>query len=56
MDSKKIKLLLLLLLVLVFVISCIHPIYPHEMYLQHSATVMMIIILRIKTMKNDRIT
>lgn len=53
MDSKKIKLLLLLLLVLVLVISFIHPIYPHEMYLQHSATVMMIGFLSYIWIKNN---
>jgi putative membrane protein len=53
MNSKKVKLLLLLLLVLALFISCIHPLYPHEMYLQHSATVVMIAFLSYVFIKNN---
>jgi putative membrane protein len=53
MDSKKVKLLLLFLVVLALVISCIHPVYPHEMYLQHSATVVLIGFLFYIFIKNN---
>jgi len=53
MYSKKPKLLLLLFLVLALVVSCIHPVYPHEMYLQHSATVVMIGFLLFIYLKNN---
>jgi putative membrane protein len=53
MESNKVKLFLLLFLVLALFISCIHPIYPHEMYLQHSATIVMIGFLTYACLKNN---
>lgn len=53
MENKKAKLFLLLILVLALIISCIHPIYPREMYLQHSATVVLIGFLFYVYMKNS---
>lgn len=40
MQNRRIKAILLLLYFLALIISCIHPIYPREMYLQHSATLL----------------
>lgn len=40
---NKIKLTLLLILVIVTIITCINPIYPHEQYLQHAGTVLLLI-------------
>jgi putative membrane protein len=53
MEGKKTKLAILFLLVLALVLSCIHPIYPHEMYLQHSATILMITMLSCIYIKNN---
>jgi putative membrane protein len=53
MNSKKVKLLLLVLLALALIISCIRPLYPHEMYLQHSATIAMIGFLFYVYLKNN---
>jgi putative membrane protein len=53
MNGKIVKLLLLFLVVLALVISCIHPVYPHEMYLQHSATIAMIGFLFYVYLKNN---
>jgi putative membrane protein len=53
MDRKKTKIIILFLVVLALIISCIHPIYPHEMYLQHSATVLMIGFLTYVYLKNS---
>lgn len=40
---NKIKLTFFLLLVIVTVITCINPIYPHEQFLQHVGTILLII-------------
>jgi putative membrane protein len=53
MDGIKVKLLLLALVALALIISCIHPLYPHEMYLQHSATLVMIGFLSYVSIKNS---
>jgi putative membrane protein len=53
MDNKKVKFLLLVFVLLALIISCIHPLYPHEMYLQHSATVLMFGFLTYVYLKNN---
>jgi putative membrane protein len=53
MDRKITKIIILFLVVLALIISCIHPLYPHEMYLQHSATVLMIGFLTYVYLKNN---
>jgi putative membrane protein len=53
MDNKKVKLLLLVLLLLALILSCVHPLYPHEMYLQHSATLVMFGFLTYVCIKNN---
>ncbi|MBR5652822.1 MAG: DUF2238 domain-containing protein [Prevotella sp.] len=40
---NKIKLTFFLMLVIVTVITCINPIYPHEQFLQHVGTILLII-------------
>lgn len=44
---------LLILYFLIFIISCIHPIYPDEMYLQHSVTLLVAGFLIYATIKNN---
>jgi putative membrane protein len=50
-DKRK-KVLALALLFIVLVISCIHPVYPDEMFLQHSVTLLVIILLFQATRSN----
>ncbi len=38
---------------LILILSCIHPIYPHEMYLQHTVTLIVAVILFYITIKNN---
>lgn len=45
MLHRRIKSAALLLYILVLIITCINPIYPHEMYLQHSVTFLVFILL-----------
>jgi putative membrane protein len=52
MKKKRIQLSLLVLLVTALIVSCLHPIYPREMYLQHSATIVLIGFLVYVRMKN----
>lgn len=40
---NKTKLTIFLMLVIVTVITCINPIYPHEQYLQHVGTILLVI-------------
>jgi putative membrane protein len=53
MENKKAKPISLILLVLALVLSCMHPLYPREMYLQHSATVVIIAFLGYVYSKNN---
>ncbi len=53
MNNKRAKLFLLLFLILALILSCIRPVYPREMYLQHSATIIMIGLLSYIYLKNS---
>jgi putative membrane protein len=53
MNGRKIKLSLLFSLLFALILSCMHPLYPHEMYLQHSATVVLIGFLSYICLKNN---
>lgn len=48
----KTKLSLLVVLVVVLLITCIHPVYPHEQYLQHIGTLFLLIPLIMDLRKN----
>lgn len=50
---NKIKLTLILILVIVTIITCINPIYPHEQYLQHAGTILLLIPLCYDVIKNQ---
>ena len=50
MDKTKIA--LLVSLVVILFVTCIHPIYPHEQYLQHIGTVLLLIPLVMDLRKN----
>jgi len=53
MYHRRFKTSSLLLLFLILVVSCINPIYPREMYLQHSATIAVAIFLIYSAIKNN---
>ena len=53
MYHRQFKTSSLLLLFLILVVSCINPIYPREMYLQHSATIAVALFLIYSTIKNN---
>jgi len=53
MNQRWVKFALLGLYFLALVVSCIHPPYPDEIYLQHSATLLMAILLIYATVKNN---
>lgn len=53
MKPHNLKAGLLILYFLILVVSCIHPIYPREMYLQHSATIIAGAFLIYITIKNN---
>ena len=38
---------------IVFFISCLNPVYPAEMFLQHSVTIVMVILLSVVTVRNS---
>ena len=40
---NKTKLILILIIVATTIVTCINPIYPHEQYLQHAGTVLLLI-------------
>lgn len=48
----KVKLVLLVTLVVVLSVTCIHPIFPHEQYLQHIGTMLLMIPLVIDLRTN----
>jgi len=52
MYHRRFKTSSLLLLFLILVVSCINPIYPREMYLQHSATIAVAVFLIYSAVKN----
>ena len=49
---NKIKCTFLLILAVITVITCINPIYPHEQYLQHAGTVLLMMPLLLDIVKN----
>ena len=49
---NKIKCTSLLILAVITVITCINPIYPHEQYLQHAGTVLLMMPLLLDIVKN----
>jgi putative membrane protein len=53
MLQRRIKVGLLILYFLVLAITCIRPVYPDEMYLQHSVTLLVAIILIHITVRNN---
>jgi putative membrane protein len=53
MHQRITKITLLFLYFLILIVSCIHPPYPDEMYLQHSATALVAIFLIYTTLKNN---
>ncbi len=52
MSRYKIKCTLLLILVVFTIITCINPLYPHEQYLQHAGTVLLLAPLLFDLAKN----
>ena len=53
MLQRRIKIGSLILYFLVLIITCIHPIYPDEMYLQHTITLLVVGFLIYSTIKNN---
>jgi len=53
MFQSRLKIGSLIFYLLVLILSCIHPIYPDEMYLQHSVTVLMGFFLIYTAVIND---
>jgi putative membrane protein len=51
-GNRKYKFILLIIFLIILVLSCIKPVYPTEMFLQHSVTLVMVIILAVITGKN----
>ena len=49
----KTKLTLLVLLIAVLIVTCIHPVYPHEQYLQHIGTILLMVPLVIDLRMNQ---
>jgi putative membrane protein len=53
MSQFQIKIGSLILYFLILIITCIHPIYPDEMFLQHSVTVLVALFLIYSTIRNN---
>lgn len=53
MKQGRIKIGSLIIYFLILILSCIHPIYPNEMYLQHSVTILVAGFLIYSTIKNN---
>jgi putative membrane protein len=53
MYQRRFKAGILILFFLILVVSCINPIYPSEMYLQHSATLVVAAFLIYSAFKNN---
>lgn len=49
---NKTKLILILIIVVTTIVTCINPIYPHEQFLQHAGTLLLLIPLLIDARKN----
>lgn len=49
---NKIKIALVILLFVITIITCIKPIYPHEQFLQHAGTLLLVIPLLVDLRKN----
>ena len=49
---NKTKLILILIIVATTIVTCINPIYPHEQFLQHAGTLLLLIPLLIDARKN----
>lgn len=50
----QIKIGSLILYFLILIITCIHPIYPDEMFLQHSVTILVALFLIYSTIRNNQ--
>jgi putative membrane protein len=53
MNQRRTKVVLLIVYLAVLIISCIHPPYPHEMYLQHSVTLLVMLCLVYISVQNN---
>jgi putative membrane protein len=53
MGKRKIKILLLFSVALILVVSCIKPVFPDELFLQHITTLLLLAILIFITVKNN---
>ena len=49
---NKTKISLVILLVVITIITCIKPVYPHEQFLQHAGTLLLVIPLLVDLRKN----
>lgn len=49
---NKTKIILVILLVVITIITCIKPIYPHEQFLQHAGTLLLVIPLIVDLCRN----
>ena len=49
---NKTKIALVILLVVITIITCIKPVYPHEQFLQHVGTLLLVIPLLVDLRKN----
>ena len=52
-GNRRIKIVSLVIFSILLIISCLRPIYPVEMVLQHSVTLIMIVILLTVTIRNS---
>ena len=50
---NKTKIVLLFILAVVIIVTCINPIFPHEQYLQHIGTILLLIPLVMDLRKNQ---
>jgi putative membrane protein len=53
MNNRKTKIWLLAILIVFLILSCIKPVFPDEIILQHTATFIMIALLIVITIKNN---
>ncbi len=52
MQAKKVKIYTLIILIVIGVLTCIHPIYPREQFLQHLGTILLLVILWLDIKQN----
>lgn len=52
-GNRKRKIIILAVFTCLLIVSCLRPIYPAEMFLQHSVTLIVIVILLTVTLKNS---